>query len=107
MTTFDDPNRQAVGLDPIWENTGDNVPGTIAVTATLLSATVTLSGGLSDTGYDVDWGDGGTGAITTDTAGDGADSHDYTADGTYTVTVSRADGASLSEDVTVAGAAGG
>jgi len=99
--TYDDPNRQAVGLDPIWENTGDNVPGTIDVTATLLHATVTLSGGLSDTGYDVDWGDTGTGTITTDTAGGGTATHDYAAAGTYTVTVSRADGASLSADVTV------
>ena len=26
MTDYDDPNREAVGLDPIWMETGDNVP---------------------------------------------------------------------------------
>jgi len=105
--TFEDPNRQAVGLDPIWENTGDNVAGTIAVTATLLHATVTLTGGLSDYGYDVDWGDTSTGTLTTDTAGDGSADHDYAAADTYTVTVSRSDGSgSLSDDVTVTEAGG-
>ena len=26
MSTFDDPNRECVGLAPIWSETGDNVP---------------------------------------------------------------------------------
>ena len=26
MSTFDDPNREAVGLPPIYEGTGDNIP---------------------------------------------------------------------------------
>jgi len=105
--TYDDPNRQAVGLDPIWENTGDNVPGTLDVTATLLHATATLAGGLSDYGYDVDWGDNGTGTLTTGGDGAGSATHDYAAAGTYTVTVSRPDGSgSATDDVTVTAAGG-
>lgn len=26
MSTFDDPNREAVGLDPIWTDAGDPEP---------------------------------------------------------------------------------
>lgn len=34
MTMFEDPNRQAVGLDPIWgDNTRDNVPQASGATA--------------------------------------------------------------------------
>lgn len=34
MTMFDDPNREAVGLDPIWTETDDNVPTPPATGAT-------------------------------------------------------------------------
>ena len=34
MTIFDDPNRQCVGLEPIWTQTGDNVPDVPATGAT-------------------------------------------------------------------------
>lgn len=34
MTIYDDPNRQAVGLEPIWTQTGDNVPDVPATGAT-------------------------------------------------------------------------
>lgn len=32
MTIYDDPNREVVGLDPIWTETGDNVPDPIVAT---------------------------------------------------------------------------
>ena len=107
MTLYDDPNREAVGLEPIWENSGDNVPGTVDVTATDLDVHVALAGGLSNSTYDVDWGDGTTGTITTGSAGGGTANHTYAAAGTYTITVARSDGASTSETVTVTAPAGG
>jgi hypothetical protein len=34
VTLYDDPNRQCVGLEPIWTQTGDNVPDIPATGAT-------------------------------------------------------------------------
>lgn len=34
MTIYDDPNRECVGLEPIWTGTGDNVPDVAATGAT-------------------------------------------------------------------------
>jgi len=33
-TFYDDPNRECVGLDPIWSDTGDNIPDVAATGAT-------------------------------------------------------------------------
>lgn len=33
MTMFDDPNRECVGLEPIWTETADNVPNATGATA--------------------------------------------------------------------------
>jgi hypothetical protein len=107
VTSFDDPNREAVGLEPIFTGAGDNVAGDVALTATGLDVGLVLSGGISNAGYGVDWGDGDSSSITTGSAGGGTSSHTYAADGTYTVTTSRtSDGASTSEDVTVTSAEG-
>jgi len=33
MTIFDDPNREAVGLEPIWSGSDDNAPNATGATA--------------------------------------------------------------------------
>jgi hypothetical protein len=33
VTLYDDPNRECVGLEPIWSGTGDNVPTASGATA--------------------------------------------------------------------------
>jgi hypothetical protein len=98
--SYDDPNRESVGAEPIWTGAGDNVPGVLELVPVDLKATASLTGGISNESYGVDWGDSKTATMRTDGDGAGSSSHTYAAAGTYTVTLKR-DDVTHSQDVTV------
>lgn len=99
MTMFDDPNRESLGLEPIWTASGDNVPGVLDLSATLLDVTATVTGGVSDATYTFAWGDGADDTAQSDPAGTVTASHTYGAAGTVTVTVTNPVGASTSDSI--------